>query len=124
MSIDGLVFFFCNLLLTNVIVWIHHVLMFLVEKSTLFDKWIKNLKDRRAKARILTRIKKVESGNLGINRSVGGKVSELKIDYGPGYRLYYTVRGETVIWLLCGGDKSTQTRDIKKAKEILQNLEV
>ena len=98
--------------------------MFLVEKSTLFDKWIKNLKDRRAKARILTRIKKVESGNLGINRSVGGKVSELKIDYGPGYRLYYTVRGETVIWLLCGGDKSTQTRDIKKAKEILQNLEV
>jgi len=124
LSIDGLVFFFCNLLLTNVIVWIHHVLMFLVEKSTLFDKWIKNLKDRRAKARILTRIKKVESGNLGINRSVGGKVSELKIDYGPGYRLYYTVRGETVIWLLCGGDKSTQTRDIKKAKEILQNLEV
>ena len=97
--------------------------MFLAEKSIRFDKWLKNLKDRRAKARILMCIKKVESGNFGINKAVGGKVSELKIDYGPGYRLYYTVRGVTVIWLLCGGDKSTQTSDIKKAKEMLQKLE-
>ena len=61
--------------------------MFLIEKSSCFDKWLRKLKDRIAVARILVRIKKVENGNLGEYRSVGGRVSELKIDYGPGYRL-------------------------------------
>ncbi|MDA3926348.1 MAG: type II toxin-antitoxin system RelE/ParE family toxin [Kiritimatiellae bacterium] len=98
--------------------------MFLVEKSMCFDKWLTKLKDRLAKARILVRIKKVENGNLGEYRSVGGRVSELKIDYGPGYRLYFTRKGDTVIWLLCGGDKSAQQRDIKRAQEILKELEI
>jgi len=98
--------------------------MFLVEKSICFDKWLTKLKDRLAKVRILVRIKKVENGNLGEYRSVGGRVSELKIDYGPGYRLYFTRKGDTVIWLLCGGDKSSQQRDIKRAQEILKELEI
>jgi len=98
--------------------------MFLVEKSSYFDKWLKKLKDRVAKARILLRIKKVENGNLGEYRSVGGRVSELKLDYGPGYRLYFTKKGDTVIWLLCGGDKATQQSDIKRAKDILKELEI
>jgi putative addiction module killer protein len=98
--------------------------MFLVEKSMCFDKWLTKLKDRLAKARILVRIKKVENGNLGEYRSVGGRVSELKIDYGPGYRLYFTRKGDTVIWLLCGGDKSAQQRDIKRAQQILKELEI
>jgi len=100
------------------------VAMLLVEKSTHFDKWLKKLKDRVAKARILFRIKKAENGNLGEYRSVGGRVSELKLDYGPGYRIYFTKKGDTVIWLLCGGDKSTQQSDIRKAKEILKALEI
>ena len=98
--------------------------MFLVEKSIYFDKWLTKLKDRLAKARILVRIKKVENGNLGEYRSVGRGVSELKINYGPGYRLYFTRKGDTVIWLLCGGDKSSQQRDIKRAQEILKELEI
>ncbi len=98
--------------------------MFLVEKSIHFDKWLKKLKDRVAKVRILLRIKKVENGNLGEYRSVGGRVSELKLDYGPGYRVYFTMKGDTVIWLLCGGDKSTQQSDIRRAKDILMELEI
>ncbi len=98
--------------------------MFVVEKSNHFDKWLATLKDRVAKARILVRIKKVEKGNIGDYRPVGGRVSELKIDYGPGYRLYFTKKGDTIIWLLCGGDKSSQQSDIKRAKEILKELEI
>ena len=111
-------------LLTVVSIWIHNIVMFLIEKSSCFDKWLRKLKDRIAVARILVRIKKVENGNLGEYRSVGGRVSELKIDYGPGYRLYFTKKGDTVIWLLCGGDKSSQSKDIKRAKEILKELEL
>jgi putative addiction module killer protein len=98
--------------------------MFLVEKSNHFDKWLTKLKDKVAKARILVRIKKVENGNLGEYRAVGGRVSELKIDYGPGYRLYFTKKGDAIIWLLCGGDKSSQQRDIRRAQEILKDLEI
>ena len=98
--------------------------MFLGEKSSCFDKWLRKLKDRVAVARILVHIKKVENGNLGEHRSVGGRVSELKIDCGPGYRVYFTRKGDTVICLLCGGDKSSQSKDIKRAKEILKELEL
>ncbi|MDD2599527.1 MAG: type II toxin-antitoxin system RelE/ParE family toxin [Kiritimatiellae bacterium] len=98
--------------------------MFLVQKSICFDKWLTKLKDKLAKARILVLIKKLENGNLGDYRSVGGKVSELKIDYGPDYRVYFTRKGNTVIWLLCGGDKSSQQQDIKRAQQILKELEM
>lgn len=97
--------------------------MYSVEKTYTFDRWLAKLKDHAAKARILLRIKKVEAGNLGTSRSLGGGVSELKIDYGPGYRLYYTRRKQVIVWLLCGGDKSTQQADIAKAKKLLAELE-
>ena len=98
--------------------------MYSVEKTTTFDQWLTKLKDRTAKARILVRIKKVEAGHLGKSKSLGSGISELKIDYGPGYRLYYTRRKQTIIWLLCGGDKSSQQKDINKAKKLMALLEV
>ena len=82
-----------------------------------------DLKDRQGRARILTRIDRLEEGNPGNSRSVGGGVAELKIDFGPGYRVYYIQRGELVIVLLCGGDKSTQVEDVKRAKALAARLE-
>ncbi len=73
--------------------------------------------------RITARLKRVEYGNVGDAKSVGGGVSELRIDYGPGYRLYFTRRGFEVIVLLCGGNKSTQAQDIKAAQAIAAQLE-
>jgi putative addiction module killer protein len=97
--------------------------MFLIEKTVTFDRWLTRLRDSIAKSRILVQIKKVEAGNLGSSKALGGGLSELKIDYGPGYRLYYTRKGRTVIWLLCGGDKRSQRRDIEKALRLLYELE-
>jgi putative addiction module killer protein len=97
--------------------------VFLIEKTVTFDRWLTRLKDPTAKSRILVQIKKVEAGNLGSSKSLGGGLSELKIDYGPGYRLYYARKGRTIIWLLCGGDKRSQRRDIEKALELLDELE-
>lgn len=96
--------------------------MYQVKRTEQFIKWIKNLRDVYAKSRINNRLKHVELGNLGDFKSVGDGVFEMRIDYGPGYRLYYmNVNGE-VIFLLIGGDKSTQQRDIEKAKEIKKEL--
>lgn len=96
--------------------------MYQVKKTEQFIKWMKNLRDVYAKSRINNRLKHVELGNLGDSKSVGDGVFEMRIDYGPGYRLYYmNVNGE-VIFLLIGGDKSTQQRDIEKAKEIKKEL--
>ncbi|MCQ2097989.1 MAG: type II toxin-antitoxin system RelE/ParE family toxin [Fibrobacter sp.] len=96
--------------------------MYQVKKTEQFIKWLKNLRDVYAKSRINNRLKHVELGNLGDSKSVGDGVFEMRIDYGPGYRLYYmNVNGE-VIFLLIGGDKSTQQRDIEKAKEIKKEL--
>lgn len=89
-----------------------------VLRSASFDRWLGKLKDRRAVARILVRIDRLAHGNPGDVRSVGGGVSELKIDYGPGYRVYFAQRGNTLVLLLCGGDKSTQNDDIETAKRI------
>jgi putative addiction module killer protein len=89
-----------------------------VLRSASFDRWLGKLKDRRAVARILVRIDRLALGNPGDVRSVGGGVSELKIDYGPGYRVYFAQRGQTLVLLLCGGDKSTQSADIDRAKRI------
>lgn len=88
-----------------------------------FAKWFTGLRDQLAVKRIAKRLALLEGGHLGDVKSVGGKVSELRIDHGPGYRLYFTRRGETVILLLVGGDKGSQDRDIAKAKEMAAALE-
>jgi putative addiction module killer protein len=89
-----------------------------------FQDWLDDLKDRRAQIRIVARLRLAEAGNLGDWRSVGGEVSEMRVDVGPGYRLYFTRRGSLLIIMLAGGDKSTQSRDIKRAQRILEQLEL
>ncbi len=87
-----------------------------------FDKWLKRLKDAKAAVAITRRIMRASDGSFGTTRSVGGGVFEMKIDLGPGYRVYYVMAGKTVVVLLCGGDKSTQTQDIDKAQELAEAL--
>jgi putative addiction module killer protein len=87
-----------------------------------YVKWFAKLKDRTAKARIDIRIRRISLGNFGDVESVGSGVSELRVPYGPGYRVYFTQQGERLIILLIGGDKSTQTKDIERAKQIAQEL--
>ena len=82
-----------------------------------FEKWLRDLKDIKARAKINVKIDRLSIGNLSSSKSVGDGVSELKIDYGPGYRVYYGQSGKFVILLLCGGDKDTQQKDIETAKE-------
>ena len=84
--------------------------------SAPFVDWLSNLRDRNAHARISARLNRVKLGNFGIVKALGGGVNELKIDYGPGYRLYYAMTGKTVVLLLIGGDKSSQVQDVKVAK--------
>ena len=93
-----------------------------IRKTSEFKKWLDELKDRGAKARIETRIFRMEIGLLGDVKPVGKGVSEMRIDYGPGYRVYYTQRGSTLIFLLAGGDKSTQERDIRTALKLASYL--
>ncbi|MCF4166317.1 type II toxin-antitoxin system RelE/ParE family toxin [Zavarzinia compransoris] len=90
--------------------------MFDIIKSATFDRWLEDLTDIRAKARIGARLDRVAGGNFGDVKPIGDGVSELRITYGPGYRVYFIRRGILVIVLLCGGDKSTQARDIARAK--------
>lgn len=87
-------------------------------RSSLFDDWLTGLRDRRAKVRIAARLDRLAVGNSGDVKAVGGGISELRINYGPGYRVYYMTRGKVLIVLLCGGDKSTQAADIKQAKAL------
>ena len=93
-----------------------------IRKTDNFAKWIDGLRDIRARARILVRIERLASGNPGDVKAVGEGVSELRINYGPGYRVYYKKRGQRVIVLLAGGDKGTQAKDIKTALRLAQNL--
>jgi putative addiction module killer protein len=92
--------------------------MFTVRRTDIFIGWLNGLKDRRAAARIAARILRLEDGNLGDVKPVGEGVSEMRIDYGPGYRVYFVRTGRTAILLLCGGDKRKQERDIAKAKKL------
>jgi putative addiction module killer protein len=94
-----------------------------VRETPDFTDWLAALSDQRARLQIVRRIRRVAAGNFGDAKSVGGAVNELRIDHGPGYRAYYTRRGKAVVILLCGGDKRTQSRDIRKAKEIAETLE-
>ena len=95
-----------------------------VRTTARFTKWFRSLKDRRAKARIQARIDRVEMGHFGDAAPVGEGVSELRISYGPGYRVYFVQKDAVVVILLSGGDKSSQKADIAKAKEIARQLEV
>lgn len=96
--------------------------MFSVLTTEIFDRWFERLGDQRAKARILARTRRITLGNLGDWKPVGARVGELRIDYGPGYRLYFTRRGSNIVILLAGGDKSSQARDIQMAVDVAQNL--
>jgi putative addiction module killer protein len=89
-----------------------------VQSSAEFDHWIDSLRDKRARAKIYTRIQRLQLGNPGNVKPVGAGISEMKIDFGPGYRVYYMLKGQTIVLLLCGGDKSTQDKDIRRAAQI------
>lgn len=89
-----------------------------IRQTDIFAKWFTGLRDRQAKAAMLQRFDRAVLGNLGHVRTVGKGVSEMKIDVGAGYRAYFTIRQQTVIFLLCGGSKSTQQADIARAQEL------
>ena len=93
-----------------------------VRKTEEFAHWLDGLGDLRARARVQVRIERLEAGLVGDAKPVGEGVSELRIDYGPGYRVYFTRRGEALLILLAGGDKRTQSRDIVKALRLARNL--
>jgi putative addiction module killer protein len=93
-----------------------------IEKTQVFDRWLAGLKDRQAVLAIPSRLDRAVLGNLGDTRPVGGGVHEMRIFSGPGYRLYYTIRGGVIIVLLIGGDKSSQERDIDKAKKLAADM--
>jgi putative addiction module killer protein len=94
-----------------------------IQQTPIFAKWLSGLRDLRAKARILARLKQAEHGNLGDVKTVGDGVLEMRVDVGPGYRLYYTRRHEALIILLVGGDKRAQQRDIQRAIEMAKDCE-
>ncbi len=93
-----------------------------IRKTETYAQWIDNLRDLQARARVQIRIERLPAGNSGDVRAVGEGVSELRIDYGPGYRVYFTKRGREVVILLAGGDKTTQAADIKIALRLARNL--
>ena len=97
--------------------------MYQIQQTDVFGKWLSGLHDVRAKARILPRLDSVRLGNLGDVVSVGGAVREIRGDVGAGYRVYFTRRQRVVVILLCGGDKSTQTKDIARARLIAKAIE-
>lgn len=94
-----------------------------VRQTEAFRAWLEALRDRRAAAKIAARLVRLELGNFGDVEPVGEGVSELRIHYGPGYRAYLVRRGEVLVVILCGGDKSSQARDIKRAKAMARELE-
>ncbi len=97
--------------------------MIAIKSTTHFTSWLDSLKDISGRARIQARIQQLAAGNPGKIRVLKSRVSELKIDVGPGYRVYYTQKQEILIILLCGGDKSSQSKDIKLAYELVKGLE-
>ena len=94
-----------------------------VEQTEAYLDWINTLKDRAGRARIQVRVDRLIHGNPGTHRALTGDVSELKIDFGPGYRVYYAQRGNRLLLLLAGGDKSTQQSDIKRAIDLAHNFQ-
>ena len=97
--------------------------MVLIRKTNLFMKWLTGLRDQKAIARIQIRIDRLALGNPGDVRPVGSGISEMRIDYGPGYRVYFSQRGPEIVILLCGGDKTTQKSDIENAKRVNEGVQ-
>ena len=93
-----------------------------VEKTDEYREWIDALKDKAGRARILMRVDRLVHGNAGAHRNLTDGISELKIDFGPGYRVYYAQRGERLLLLLCGGDKSSQQKDIAAATHLAKHF--
>lgn len=93
-----------------------------MKKTDTYARWLDDLRDIRARARVQARVERLAAGNPGDVKPVGEGVSEMRIDYGPGYRVYFTQRGNEVVILLAGGDKSTQNADIKTAQGLARNL--
>ena len=96
--------------------------MYRIEQTAEFAEWLDGLRDRQAQRMIAKRVRRVETGLLGDWKTVGDGVSELRIDYGPGYRLYYTIRGQVLVILLCGSAKRDQDRAIRLAKELTKQV--
>jgi putative addiction module killer protein len=94
-----------------------------VRQTETFSQWLRGLADSRTRAKIAARIDRLAHGNLGDVAPVGEGVSELRVHFGPGYRVYFVARGRALVILLCGGDKSTQASDIKTAKKLARDLE-
>ncbi len=97
--------------------------MYQLQRTAVFDKWLAGLRDAKGTARILARLESVRLGNLGDSKSLGGGLRELRVFAGPGYRVYFAPRVQIVIVLLGGGDKSSQQRDIARARRMLAELE-
>ena len=93
-----------------------------IRETEVYARWFRRLRDRQARVRIDNRIRRLSLGNPGDVRPVGEGVSEIRIDYGPGYRVYYVQRGETLVVLLAGGDKDSQEQDIRRALELARGL--
>lgn len=98
--------------------------MYTVYQTPEFADWLDDLKDVRAQVRITARLRQAEAGNLGDHKNLSGALSEMRLDIGPGYRLYFTRRDRILVVMLMGGDKSTQERDIAKARRLLNSLEL
>ena len=98
--------------------------MFVIRQTEEFKDWLDALKDIKAQIRIAARLRQAEAGNLGDWKPVGDEVSEMRVAFGPGYRLYFTRRQNILIVMLAGGDKTTQSKDIKRAKKLLDQLEL
>ena len=96
--------------------------MYEIRKTETYARWLDGLRDLHARARVLARVERLAAGNTGDVKPVGEGISELRIDYGPGYRVYYTIRGRAVVILLAGGDKRTQAAYIKTALRLARNL--
>lgn len=96
--------------------------MYRIEQTTAFAEWFDGLRDVRAQEKIGIRIARIEAGLLGDRKTLGDGISELRIDFGPGYRLYYTIRGQVVVILLCGSAKRDQDRAIRLAKELAKQV--
>ncbi|MBS0398499.1 MAG: type II toxin-antitoxin system RelE/ParE family toxin [Proteobacteria bacterium] len=97
--------------------------MFTVRLTAEFEAWLDGLQDKKAQVRVAARLRLAEAGNLGDWKSIAGAISEMRVNFGPGYRLYFTRRGRILIVMLNAGDKSNQAKDIKRARQILQELE-
>ena len=97
--------------------------MLQIRKTDVYAEWIDNLRDLQGRARILVRVERLASDNPGDVKAISGGVSELRVHFGPGYRVYFSQRGNDIVILLAGGDKSTQPRDIQTALQLAKNLE-